>query len=129
MKTLCLCLLAVGLILSCTSCGKKSHEALMNDMIASMKEMGTILEGIKDKDTAKAAVPKLQEIAKRFQTFKKDSETLGEPDEATKKALEGKMKELMEVAMKMAGEMMRIQSIPGAAEELQAVQKDLEVLK
>ncbi|MBP7865954.1 MAG: hypothetical protein KA419_08375 [Acidobacteria bacterium] len=129
MKKVLVLLAAVAVFLPLSGCSKGSHEAFMNDMIAAMKEMGTVLEGIKDKDSAKAAVPKLQEIVKRLNDLKEKGKALPEPDEATKKKLEEKLKELMEVSMKVAGEMMRVQGIEGAAEELKGIQSEMSNFK
>jgi hypothetical protein len=79
-------LMAVLSLTLCAGCGD-THESLMDDQIGAMEEVATILEGVKDKDSAKAAKPRLEALAKRQQDIEKRVKELGEPTDEKKEQL------------------------------------------
>jgi hypothetical protein len=70
--------------------GSGSAEDVMKDMIKVQTEAADILEGVKDKETAKAAAPKLEELADRLEEVGKKMKKLGEPSKEVQKKLQEK---------------------------------------
>ena len=106
-------------------CGD-SHEAAMNDMIASMEKLNTILDGVQDEASAKAAKPKIEALSKQMDALGQRMEKLGEPSEAQQKELTAKFGKKMEkLGPKMIGNMMRISMNPQFAEHLQEAMKGM----
>jgi hypothetical protein len=106
----------VAMIALCFAGCKSESEAAVSDMSDKQKELVKILKGITDKDSAVAAKPKLQAIAKDMgELIKKMSQK--KTDEAEMKKISEKYKAQMEQTQKdLMTEMMRIGQIPGAAE-------------
>jgi hypothetical protein len=67
--------------------GPAEHEAVMKDMIQSLSDMADILEGVKDKDSAKAAAPKLEAAAAKLEAVGKRAATLKEPSKEDQEKL------------------------------------------
>jgi hypothetical protein len=106
----------VAMIALCFAGCKSESEAAVSDMADKQKELVKILKGIKDKDSAVAAKPKLQAVAKDMgDLMKKMSDK--KLDEAEMKKISEKYKADMEQTQKdLMTEMMRIAQIPGAQE-------------
>jgi len=51
--------------------GGTSHESIMRDSVALTNEAASVFEAVKDRESAKAAAPKLLAIAERAQSLKK----------------------------------------------------------
>ena len=106
--------------LALAGCGD-SHDSAMSDMIAAMEELNTVLDGVKDEPSAKAAVPKIEALTRQLQAIGQRVEKLGEPSEAKQKELMAQYGKRMEqLGPKIAGNMMRISTNPKIAGHLQA---------
>lgn len=90
-------LLMSAVVLCASGCGD-SHEAITRDMLTTQKELGTILEGVKDEASAQAAVPRVKAIADRLQALKKRSNTLGPAPAEIRGALQVKYQQDIEDA-------------------------------
>lgn len=102
--------LALSLLLL-TGCGD-SPDKVVTDMISTMKDMNTTLAEVKDVDTAKSAVPKLEKIAQDMKSIQERMDGMEKPDEATIKELEAKYKTQMdEVGKELVANMFRIMSL------------------
>jgi len=115
-----------GLALLVVACSKGSNspDGVMQDMLAMMNDMTATLATIKDEASAKAAIPKLEDLAKKGEELKKRAEELKtkvskEDEEALKKKYEPQIKEATEKLMK---ETFRVATVPGAAEAMKAMQ-------
>ena len=107
------CLLA-SMLLPLTGCGSDSHEKVVDDMSAAMKEMGVVLDGIESVDDAKAAVSDIESLAAKMNAISARANALGDPPADVEKKLQAK-------AMEMMGPMM------ATAMKLQALQQDAEI--
>ena len=58
------------------------REKIMREQISIMNDMAALLEGVKDSDSAKAAAPRVEKIASRFQELKKRADAAGKATEA-----------------------------------------------
>jgi hypothetical protein len=68
----------------------QDHEAVMKDTIKAFADLADALESVKDRDTAKAAAPKINDAAERLEALKKKADKLGEPKGEEGKKLLGK---------------------------------------
>jgi biopolymer transport protein ExbB/TolQ len=105
-------LAVLALVLS--GCGEPTAESVTEDMLGKMKEMVTVLKGITDEASAKAAKPKLEQIKKDMdgleaQAQKVEKETSAEEREKIKNKYEP---ELEKVMGEVFTEMGRIATIP-----------------
>jgi len=104
--------LALGFAVGCS--GGENFDALTRDNIKLLEEKAALLEGIKDRETAEKARPKLEEVNKkmkdleerRSKLMKKDKEAQGLADavkaeEKDKEALEKAGKRLSEARKKV----------------------------
>jgi hypothetical protein len=116
-RVLSIALIAVVSIVL-TGC-KSEAESAMSDMVDKQKEIVKVLKGVKDKESAAAAKPKLESLGKEME---KVADRLGKvkDQEEQKKTTEKYKTEFEQVSKDMFAEMMRISQIPGAAEELSA---------
>lgn len=90
--------------------GKSGQEKVANEMITTMESLNTTLASVKDEASAKAAAPKLEQIAKQMEELKKKSEGMPQPEGAPKDPeLDKRLKAAMQ---KMMQEMMRIGTDP-----------------
>ncbi len=87
------------------------HADLLEEMGGLSKEIATLLQGVKDEASANAAKPKLETLADQASKLSKQFETLPTPTAA-------QQKELMEKAMGMMGDVMKIQA------EVQRIERD-----
>jgi hypothetical protein len=111
------------LVVACSS-SSNSPDGIMKEMLGMMNDMTSTLSTIKDEASAKAAIPKLQELAQKGEDLKKRAEALKtkvskEEEEALKKKYEPQIKEATEKLMK---ETFRVATVPGAAEAMKAMQ-------
>jgi hypothetical protein len=103
------CALMVSALLLCGGCNKPTHDSLMQDAIAKMKELNTVLAGITDEASANAAKPKLQAIDADMKKIKDQDDKLPKMTADEKKALETKYAKDMEaVSGDLFGNLMRI---------------------
>src|SRR5262245_48764512 len=84
------------LVVACSS--SNSPEGMMKDTLGMMNDMTATLATIKDEASAKAAIPKLEELAKKGEEIKKRADELKtkiskDDEEALKKKYEPQLKE------------------------------------
>ena len=71
-----------------TSCGgKDTHAKIMEDNLVLMEQVATLMEGVEDEESAKAAAKKLEALSSKFDEIAERNEAIGKPDEETEKAL------------------------------------------
>jgi hypothetical protein len=91
---------ALALVLVGSGCGNDPHEAIYKDLVGLMNDMATVFEGVKDKASAEAAKPKLQEINKRLKEIGERAKKAGKISKAKADSLEKKYKPQLEAAGK-----------------------------
>ena len=100
-----------------------AYEEVVKGIISALKEGADTLATIKDKDTAKAAAPKLRKVAESLRGLKKKADQLGNPSEDQKAELEKKYKKDMETAQtSFRKEVVRVRNVPGGKEALQEME-------
>ncbi|MCL4209341.1 MAG: hypothetical protein HRU76_00655 [Phycisphaeraceae bacterium] len=80
---------AVTLLLASllVGCGGDSAEAVSKDMVANMKEMASILTGITDEASAKAAVPRIEAVRAKMQECGRRAKEVPPIDAATEQRI------------------------------------------
>jgi cytochrome c556 len=107
-------------------CGKPSHESVMKDMISKMNELGTVLKGVTDEASAKAAGAKIKTISEDMKKIKAEADALPTPTaEEDKKLKEAHEKELTDAMGTMSTEMMRIMMDPKLSAPMTDAMKEL----
>jgi hypothetical protein len=110
--------LTLPLLVFLAGCGD-SHEALMKDQIAVIRDLNAVLANVKDAETARAAKPEIEALGNRMKKLEDRAKALGEPSADQKKALEEKYQdEMMKEAMAMMGNMMKVGMNPEIQKEL-----------
>jgi hypothetical protein len=106
-------------------CSKPTHETIMKDSIAKMKEMTTVLHNVTDEDSAKAAADKLKTIEEAMKKLKTDEEALPKLSaDDEKKLMADHETEMKDVENGLMGEMMRIGMNPKLSAPIQEVMKN-----
>jgi hypothetical protein len=109
MKRVSITLLTLSMLVLVGCDSKPTHESLMKDAIAVMKEWATVLEGVKDEASAEVAKPKLQAINAKMKDLKTKADTLGKPPAEEEKRLKEKYEpEFKQVLDKLMPEVLRI---------------------
>lgn len=100
----------VAIALVSVGCDSKpTHESLIKETIAKMKEMVAVMKDVKDEPSAKAANPKLQALTKELDALHAQAEKMPKPPEAEEKQLQAKYEpELEKVTGELMAEMMRV---------------------
>ncbi|MGI9013444.1 MAG: hypothetical protein ACR2GY_04250 [Phycisphaerales bacterium] len=91
-------LLMTTILASCGG-GGDTAESISREMVANIKEMGSILTGITDEASAKAAVPKIEAVRAKMRDAGERAKNVPMPDEATEKRIEAAMAKDMSEAM------------------------------
>jgi hypothetical protein len=130
--------LCIALACSLAGCSGNyaKHEALYTDMLKALNDLADALESVKDRESAKAAAPKINEVCDRMSE-------LGKRAEATPKVTKSeddKLKEKFEPQFKKANERLQKVAFQAGAnsggdpdfeksiKKLEGVGKDLEKL-
>ena len=122
MKTL-LAITTLAMFLCTSGCGGDSHESLAGESMATMKELVATFDGIKDKESAKSAKPRLKSLVEKMNSINDRQAKLDAPSEAQVKAIDDKHgKEMEDLQMKMTGHMMRIAFDPKIQAELSDIE-------
>jgi len=109
------------ILLAVTGCGGDPEEKLLNDAMATMKEIVSTLETVKDKASAQAAKPKLEALFKKLQETGEAGKKAA-TDKAKSDALEKKYAaQLKDLQEKMSKEIMRIATNPETVEVMEAL--------
>lgn len=99
---------AMCMMLVLSGC-KDDHESLLKDSIGKMNDMTAALKSVKDKDSSKAAAPKLKSIGEDMAALKKKMEALPKPSADEDKKLKDKYEPQLQAALKgFMDEAMRI---------------------
>ncbi len=86
-----------------------SHEQIVVDMLAAMRDASKILAKVQDAQTGKEAKPELQKIAHRIGEINKRLEMMGAPSKEQEAELEKKFKTAVDEAVKdFQGEIQRL---------------------
>jgi hypothetical protein len=97
----------------CGCGGKDTHESLTKEGIDLMGEYIDTLDKINDEESAKAAKPKLEALAKKGQDLKKRMEAIGKPSKEEEERLQKKFSgDIAKLAPKMFGAMAKLQKYP-----------------
>ncbi|CAN5524098.1 hypothetical protein BH10PLA1_BH10PLA1_17810 [soil metagenome] len=117
-------LASVMLLVVCSGCGGDSHEKLSKESVSTMKEMVSVLEGVKDEASAQSAKPQLKSLMEKLQDINHRQSKLPAPTEAEMKEMDSKYgKEMEETSRKFTSEMMRVMFTP----KVNAVFQDLDM--
>ena len=110
-----LAFVSVLMLLVCSGCGGDTPQKVADDSIDVMKEMTSILEGVKDEASAAKAHDKLQALGGKFKALKARQDKLQMSADDRKK-LEIEYRPKMEPVMqKLMSESMRIAMDPKLA--------------
>jgi len=101
-------------VLSVAGCsGPDTHEKLMRDMLAMMKDVVIILEPVNDADSARAAGKQMKRLELRGKVLEARKQKLGQPTAAEKKELVAKLEsEFKEVMPKFSAAIMKVHQFP-----------------
>jgi hypothetical protein len=103
------CALIVSALVFCGGCSKPTHESVLKDGIAKMKELNTVLASITDESSASAAKPKLQAINADMKKIKEQNDKLPKMTADEEKALKAKYeKDIGSVTADLMSNAMRI---------------------
>jgi hypothetical protein len=114
---------ALALVFAVSGCGD-SPDSVIKDQIKLMNDMADVLEGIKDKDSAEKAKPKLEALAKKAKDIEERAKKLKlddmpkEKQEALKKKYEDDIKK---AAGRFGAAMMKAMTNPDAAGALKGI--------
>jgi ElaB/YqjD/DUF883 family membrane-anchored ribosome-binding protein len=106
-------ILAVVLVSALAVVGcKDKYESAVVDSMDYMKDMVSVLEGVKDVQTAKDAKGKLEKLAEQAKAMQKKMKDMGDPPKDREKELKDKYNAEMEkITKKLGEEMIRIAKI------------------
>ena len=116
--------LAVALLLAggANARAKDAFEDVIKDTLSTMKDVTKVLETVKDEDSAKAAKPKVKELAKKIQALKKRSKDLGKPTKEQEEAVKKYLPQFIEVSQKLTKESERVKKVTGGPELLKELE-------
>jgi len=113
-------------VMNCVGCGGDTHESLAAEQVSTMKELVTVLDGVKDEDSAKAAKSKVKSLVEKMNDINLRESKLKPPTQEEVKAMGDKYgKEMEALAPKLQGNMLRIMTDP----KVSAVLQDLDTIK
>ncbi len=72
-------------------CKQPSHEQITDQFIETIQELTTTLSNIRDEDSARAVVPKLEELLATIDRLRERGRKLGEPTADVKMRIEQKL--------------------------------------
>jgi hypothetical protein len=94
-------------------CDRNNPEAIMKKTVEKMEEMVTVMKGVQDEASSKAAAPRIKGIAKDLKELKKEADAAGRITVSEEKRLKDKYQERVNKAgMDGAKEGIRIGSNP-----------------
>jgi hypothetical protein len=110
----------VALLLS--GCTPDDAESLVKQTVAVMDETAQAMATIQDEPSAKAAVPRLQALARRRKLIEEKITTVKTPSQADQVELQKKYAaRLSEVTVKLMQESVRVSAVPGGTDALDAM--------
>lgn len=103
----------LALVFVVGGCGDK-HESAMKEMLGNFEDMNSVLDGVKDEASLKAAKPELEEISERMKALGERMKKIGKAPKARQEALKSKYEERMKkVTGDLMKNMMRLASVKG----------------
>lgn len=118
---------AVSLAPAAQEPGKGSYEDVVKQMIETMDSLSQTLATIKDEESAKESQPTLKKTAAKWQSIKKQAESLPPPSREEKDRLAKQFKvKLEEAQKKLFGEVARVSLVPGGRQALLEISSVLE---
>ncbi len=106
-----------------------TYDSAMDDSIKVMESYVSIIEGVTNLESAKAAKLKFEQLTDRLQAIKTRTDGLGEPDLETQERLKEKFKTRMEdVSKRMQAAMMKLMGKPEVMAEMQKSMQSLQEL-
>src|SRR5437773_7521802 len=107
---------AATVLMICLVGCKTDHESLTKDSISKMKEMVSVLKGVTDESSAKAAGPKLEAISTDMKNLQAEMKKLSAPPKEKQEDLAKKyVPEMMSAQAELMKEMTRISADPKLA--------------
>jgi hypothetical protein len=97
---------------------KSEAEKQLSDVTDKQKEMVSVLKGVSDKESAKAADVKLKAIAKELTAIFERMKKINPPQDEQKRLMEKYKGEQEQAKKDLEAEIKRVQQIPGAQAEL-----------
>ena len=118
-KILALPVLVALLLAGCTP---DDAESLVKQTVAVMDDTAQAMATIKDEPSAKAAVPRLQALARRRKLIEEKITTVKTPSQAEQVELQKRYAaRLAEVTAQLMQEAVRVSAVPGGADALDAM--------
>ena len=111
------------IVVNCAGCGGDTHESLAGESVSTMRELVSVLDGVKDEDTAKSAKSKVKSLMEKLNDINLRESKLKPPSQDEIKAMDKYGKEMEEVSRKFQGHMFRIMSDP----KISAVFQDIDM--
>ena len=103
-------------------CAPDDAESLVKQTVAVMDETAQAMATVKDEASARAAVPRLQALARRRKLIEEKIATVKTPSQADQVELQKKYAaRLAEVTGKLMQESVRVSAVPGGAGALDAM--------
>ena len=119
-KTLVLPFLLAAVLVS--GCASDDAESMVKQTISAMDETAQVMSTVKDEASAKAAAPKLKELAERRRKIEEKVATVKTPPPAEQAELQKKYAaRLTEVTTRLMQEAMRVSTVPGGKVALDAM--------
>ena len=87
-RSFALTVLTVVFSLALSSCGEKdTHQKIMTDNLVLMGQVATILEDVKDDNSAQSAAIDLEGLIEQFDVIAERTDAIGKPDAETESTL------------------------------------------
>jgi hypothetical protein len=114
--------LAILAIVLATGCASDGADAMVKQSIEAMDETSQALATVKDESSARAAVPRLQALAKRRKAIEEKTAALKTPPPAEQAELQRKYAALLTGATtRLMTEALRVSTVPGGKIALDAM--------
>jgi hypothetical protein len=95
------------------ACAADTHESLIREVIAAIKEGTGVLKTVKDDKTAKEATPKVAKVVEHLRDIKKRMEKIGKPTPEQQEELKKKFPERDLSFKEFSEELKRVEKVPG----------------
>ncbi len=103
-------------------CASDDADSMVKQTIAAMDETAQVMSTVKDEASAKAAAPKLKELAERRRKIEEKTATVKTPPPAEQAELQKKYAaRLTEATTRLMQEAMRVSTVPGGKVALDAM--------
>jgi hypothetical protein len=100
---------ALSVCVVLAGCDRKNPDSIMGKTVDKMEEMVTVMKGVQDEASSKAAAPKIKAIARDLKELKKEADAHGRITASEEKRLKEKYNDrIQKASMDGAKEGMRI---------------------